>query len=57
MLARLLKKAKVGLHFNEHITVRGDIVLRTPSSSAWRASFRKSWVRISLVPLAGLVEV
>jgi bifunctional non-homologous end joining protein LigD len=27
-LARLLKKAQVGLQFNEHITVRGDIVLR-----------------------------
>jgi bifunctional non-homologous end joining protein LigD len=27
-LARLLKKAQVGLQFNEHITVPGDIVLR-----------------------------
>jgi bifunctional non-homologous end joining protein LigD len=27
-LARLLKKAKPGLQFNEHITVPGDIVLR-----------------------------
>jgi ATP-dependent DNA ligase len=26
--ARLLKKAKPGLQFNEHITVPGDIVLR-----------------------------
>jgi bifunctional non-homologous end joining protein LigD len=31
-LARLLKKAKVGLQFNEHITVPGDIVLRHASA-------------------------
>jgi bifunctional non-homologous end joining protein LigD len=27
-LARLLKKAKVGLQFNDHISVSGDVVLR-----------------------------
>jgi bifunctional non-homologous end joining protein LigD len=31
VLARLLKKAKVGLQFNEHITVPGDIVVRHAS--------------------------
>jgi bifunctional non-homologous end joining protein LigD len=39
-LAKLLRRAKPGLQLNEHISEPGDIVFRTPASSAWKASCR-----------------
>jgi bifunctional non-homologous end joining protein LigD len=41
--ARLLGRAKVGLQFNEHITVPGDIVLRHACKSGLRASCQSGW--------------
>jgi bifunctional non-homologous end joining protein LigD len=48
-LVRLLKKAKVGLQFNEHITVPGDgdIVLRHACALGLEASSRSSWGRVT----------
>jgi bifunctional non-homologous end joining protein LigD len=46
-LGRLLKTAKVGLQFNDHITVPGDIVLRHACKLGLEGMFQSAWDRVT----------
>jgi hypothetical protein len=57
-LARLLKKAQIGLQFNEHITVPGDIVLRHACKLGLeRHRLEATGVALHQRPLARLAQV